>query len=605
MGIEGDSGTAAAGGCPPVRSGDGVGTAAEGSAGATRGRAGRAGNAVDKAVDNAVKRKAGRVAKVAKTGTVGGSGVVSSTQAAGTGTRETVRTLPTKRRVRAGSAAAEAVADVPPPECAKGPPPREDEPPPGCPDGPSEVSVSTVVASAGGETERTAARLRADTSACTDGPSDVALGRVVGPSGTTEPTVAGAHADTGDGSDVRPMPQSTGAGSAAEAGTRSAAGPAAPRTGAGPGVRTTTPVRAGGQQTESGPQLQAGPRESAYGKSAATAASGAGGHTSHEGATVPDDEFSDDADVGLSRVLLPTAAHALAVAGRLARAAFDAGADAGEIKYRADLLRDLLTGRLADPDKLPPRGLGALLDREVTVVVAEPDPLAGDTAGGLRRHQDALAAAWTTAVRLTDPHAVVAGYPGEIVAVLTAPQEGCATAAAVGREAAARVRAACGRIPRTFTTGISRPARGIGALPRAYEQAHRALAAGRRLQGPGAVTDFDRLGVFRLLAMLPVDGELERFAGEVLGPLAAGDDPEAGELRRTLHVLLETNLNVAETSRRLFVHYNTLRYRIGKLERLVGPFTQDSRLRLDLLIALETVHLADTAPRRPSDERRR
>jgi purine catabolism regulator len=89
---------------------------------------------------------------------------------------------------------------------------------------------------------------------------------------------------------------------------------------------------------------------------------------------------------------------------------------------------------------------------------------------------------------------------------------------------------------------------------------------------------------------------LERFADEVLGPLAEPEDAEAADLRRTLHVLLETNLNVAETSRRLFVHYNTLRYRIGKLERMVGPFTQDSRLRLDLLIALEIAHLGDTAP---------
>ncbi|MBW8480954.1 PucR family transcriptional regulator [Actinomadura parmotrematis] len=281
-----------------------------------------------------------------------------------------------------------------------------------------------------------------------------------------------------------------------------------------------------------------------------------------------------------------------------------------ESKYRADFLRDVLSGRAGGADRIVAHcaGFGWDLDRPVVAVVAELDGRAGAAPGTggeggrgpeERAAQERLAAAWTTAARRHDPGAAVVSFAHEVVAVVAgdggrggdgAGAADGGPAQAVAREAAALfAEHPAGR--RTFSTGISRPAPGPSALPEAYEQAAKAVRVGRQLHGDGARAHFDQLGVYRLLSLVSDPAELHAFVRETLGALAGDDEPELVDLRRTLGVLLETNLNVAETARRLHFHYNTLRYRIGKLERLLGPFTEDAHLRLNLTLALHVLRM--------------
>jgi purine catabolism regulator len=264
-----------------------------------------------------------------------------------------------------------------------------------------------------------------------------------------------------------------------------------------------------------------------------------------------------------------------------------------ESKYQADFLRDVLLGRAGGPERTVPHaaGLGWDLDRRLVVVVAEPDTVPdGSTdepvADAQHRVQlERLAATWSGAVRRRDPAAAVVGFTTEVVAVLAAPVTGDAQrlASELATSVTAESRVA-------FSVGVSRSVDGAGRLPTAYEEARRALAVGRQVQGAGAVASFDRLGVHRLLSLVQDAAELRSFERETLGELA-DDTADAADLRHTLQVLLDTNLNVAQAARALHFHYNTLRYRIAKLERLLGPFTTDPLLRLDLALALRVVQM--------------
>jgi purine catabolism regulator len=274
-----------------------------------------------------------------------------------------------------------------------------------------------------------------------------------------------------------------------------------------------------------------------------------------------------EADVhGLERA---ATVAALAITKQLAVAAV-------EDKYRADFLRDLLTGRIELPGAVAhARTLGWDIDRPMVVLVAEPD------SDGV----PADAAAWQGAVRWRDPAGPVAAFHREVVVLLGVPKDGDVERLIGDLERQARGGP-------SFSLGVSRVAPGPAVLPVAYEQARKAVRIGRRLHGDGARTSFDRLGVHRLLSLIPDTAELRGFVDEVLGDLA-GDGSEAADLRHTLAVLLDTNCNVAEAARRLHFHYNTLRYRIDKLERLVGPFTSEAARRLDLALALRALELRE------------
>jgi purine catabolism regulator len=272
-----------------------------------------------------------------------------------------------------------------------------------------------------------------------------------------------------------------------------------------------------------------------------------------------------------------------------------------EKKYQGDFLRDLFLGRAGDEAWVVEHvtAFGWALDRPVVVVAAELDPPheVADPMGAQRRAwQERFSAAWRLVTREVDPTIPSVDFSSEVVTLL--PVAGGVVddqgAGRAGEELVRRIVHAVagdkGGGRRSFSVGVSRVAATTDDLAEAYGQARRAVEVGRRIHGTGSTTFFDDLGLHRLIALVPDTEELRSYTRDILGPLAE-HTAEAADLRETLQVLLDTNFNVAEAARLQFFHYNTMRYRVAKLERLLGPLSRDPHLRLDAAVALRVLEI--------------
>ena len=107
----------------------------------------------------------------------------------------------------------------------------------------------------------------------------------------------------------------------------------------------------------------------------------------------------------------------------------------------------------------------------------------------------------------------------------------------------------------------------LAALPEAYREAVLALEVGRIFYMHETVMRSTKLGIGQLIYRLPED-VCRHFLKEVFKDRSPEDLDE--ETRNTVDAFFENNLNISETARQLFIHRNTLVYRLEKLKSATG-----------------------------------
>lgn len=104
-------------------------------------------------------------------------------------------------------------------------------------------------------------------------------------------------------------------------------------------------------------------------------------------------------------------------------------------------------------------------------------------------------------------------------------------------------------------------------VSRSYKEAKMALEVGKIFENDKYIVNYEKLGIGRLICQLPLS-LCKMFIKEVLHGLTMDDFDD--ETLATVNKFFENNLNVSETSRQLYIHRNTLVYRLDKLQKMTG-----------------------------------
>jgi carbohydrate diacid regulator len=124
-------------------------------------------------------------------------------------------------------------------------------------------------------------------------------------------------------------------------------------------------------------------------------------------------------------------------------------------------------------------------------------------------------------------------------------------------------------------------------VSKSYKEAKMALDVGKIFYMEKAVTAYNTLGIGRLIYQLPVN-LCRMFINEIFGDTIPEELDD--EMLTTVQKFFDNNLNVSETSRQLYVHRNTLVYRIEKLHQATGLDVRKFDDALTFKIALMVVN---------------
>ncbi len=267
-----------------------------------------------------------------------------------------------------------------------------------------------------------------------------------------------------------------------------------------------------------------------------------------------------------------------------------------EAKYIDQFLQDWIVGRIVSPIDLQLRAeacgcpLDAGMDYRVGIIAVQERklnaPALQEIAQRLNWERTGGEMRWTV-------------IEENLVVVIASPKDAAGSGSASDRRkddagacAAAALRPYLSGRERDYRVCLGRAVAARESVPISYREARRAAEVSAVCRLQQEVVSYADLGTYLLLYRLLGTEEAEEFKLNYLQALLEYDNRSSqGTLLKTLKTYFECNGNVKETADRMFLHYNTVIYRLDRIKNELGiPLDlAETRLQLQLAIKLHEI----------------
>lgn len=142
-------------------------------------------------------------------------------------------------------------------------------------------------------------------------------------------------------------------------------------------------------------------------------------------------------------------------------------------------------------------------------------------------------------------------------------------------------------VPFTISMGVGMYVDDIINIHNSYQQAKQVIQTVYQIQQFNRLFFYDQIGIYRLLFSISSNNEAIEFCDKYVKPLQQYDDQHHANLIETLQSIINCGWNLKLASEKLFLHYNSVKYRFQKICDLLEIDLRDNSRHTEIELALK------------------